>query len=93
MGVAASAKTGDRAKALRSLRDLLAAAVDTADERYVAALAKQLRETLAELDSLPVGEGRSASDDLAAKRRARLSTTAGAAGPGRGGVDVGQGGG
>jgi hypothetical protein len=36
-------------------------------------LAKQLRETMAELDALPDGKEKSTSDDLAAKRAARRS--------------------
>lgn len=84
---------GDRAAVLRALSGLLAETLESADPQHVAQLAKQLRETVAELDGLPAAEGRSASDDLAAKRERRRSTASVAARPGRGGVDVRGGGG
>lgn len=84
---------GDRAAVLRALSGLLAATLDEAEPHRVAALSRELRETLAELDGLPAAEGRSASDDLAAKRERRRSAASSAPRPGRGGVDVGRGGG
>mgnify|MGYP006914161006 CR=1 FL=1 len=68
---ARAAREGTRRHVLEALRDGLAAAFDAADAMMRPALAKQLRETMAELDSLPVGEDESASDDLAARARAR----------------------
>jgi len=62
---------GDRGASLRAVRDALAVAIDIASPRELALLSKQLRETLAELDGLDVAKEVSASDDLAAKRKAR----------------------
>ncbi len=65
------AATGDRRRTLEALRDALAANLVAADPANVAALAKQLRETVAELDGLPNAEVVSPVDVLAAKRAAR----------------------
>lgn len=68
---ARAAREGTRREVLEALRDGLAVAFDAADSMMRPALAKQLRETMAELDALPVGKDESASDDLAARARAR----------------------
>lgn len=68
-----AAREGTRRQVLEALRDGLAAAFDNADAMMLPAIAKQLRETMAELDALPVGKDESASDDLAARARARRS--------------------
>lgn len=65
---------GDRKDSLVALRDLLASSVVVADPQYVAALARQLRDVLAELESLIPPE-KSAADDLKAKRDSRLGGT------------------
>ena len=71
MTVAEVVAGGDRGASLRAVRDALAVAIDIASPRELALLSKQLRETLAELDGLDTSKGVSASDDLAAKRKAR----------------------
>lgn len=60
-----AAATGDRRKALEVLRDTLAEMLDTTEAQIHAQLAAQYRATLAELDALPVAEGKSASERLA----------------------------
>ena len=69
---------GPRPEALRALRDLLASTLLEAEPGQRAALARQLRETLIELDRLPDATVRSTSDDLAAKRTARRAAAKGA---------------
>lgn len=68
-----AAASGDRRAVLQRLRDVLAASVLEADPDKRAPLAKQLRDTVAELDALPDEKEKSTSDDLAAKRQARRS--------------------
>lgn len=49
--------TGDREKALRALADYLAEALDgTDDKRTIAALARQYRETLEELEAISAAD-------------------------------------
>lgn len=63
---------GDRRAALEAVRDRVAAELDTAEGRDVAALSKELRDVLRELDAMPGGEKVTKldriSDELAAKR-------------------------
>lgn len=71
--LSAAAASGDRRATLEALRAVLAASIEASDPEKVAPLAKQLRDTLAELETLPRKE-QSTSDDLAARRKARRST-------------------
>lgn len=68
---------GDRRKALEAIRDRLAAELEVAGGREVASVAKELRETIRELDSMPLPEGDSGVDQLAKKRAARRRKAAG----------------
>lgn len=68
------ARSEDRAVALRAVRDLLVTTIEAADVVNVAALVKQLRETLAEIAVLPAEGVSSRVDDLAAARAVRLAT-------------------
>jgi hypothetical protein len=61
-------EAGDRRASLEALRDVLAETIADAEPSNVASLAKQLRETLAELDGLEGGEEDDAVDELAARR-------------------------
>lgn len=83
MSAVATAASGDRRAALQSARDALAAAIDAAEPRELAPLVKQFRETLAELESLGAAREVSASDDLAAKRKARRAAAPAARAPRR----------
>lgn len=64
------AASGDRRATLEMLRQILAASIDEVDAAQRPALAKQFREVLSELETLPVGEV-SVSDDLRSRRAAR----------------------
>lgn len=68
---------GDRRSALEAIRDRLAAELMVAGGREVASVAKELRETIRELDSLPLPEGVSGVDQLAKKRATRRRKAAG----------------
>lgn len=70
------AATGDRRATLEALRNFLAAQLQIA-ERDIPALAKQLRDTIAELESLPNAKETSRVDELNARRSARRSKAAG----------------
>ncbi len=72
-----AAREGTRRDVLEALRDGLASAFDAADPMMRPALAKQLRETMAELESLPAGKDESVSDGLAARIGARRSAPQG----------------
>jgi len=69
------AASGDRRATLESLRQILAASIDEVDAAQRPALAKQFREVLSELETLPAGEV-SVSDDLRSRRAARRATAA-----------------
>ncbi|MGK5737264.1 hypothetical protein [Micromonospora sp. URMC 103] len=69
--------SGDRRAALEAIRDRLAGELTVAEGREVASVAKELRETIRELDSLPLPEGVSGVDQLAKKRAARRRKAAG----------------
>jgi hypothetical protein len=83
--MAAVVAGGDRRRSLEVIRDRVAAELALAEGRDVAVLAKELREVIRELDSLP-GVGMetpldriagSVSDDLAKRRAARVADAAG----------------
>lgn len=69
----------DRRESLSAIRDRVAAELVGAEGRDVAALAKELREVIREIDSLPTAErvtpldklAGAVSDDLAHRRAAR----------------------
>ncbi|MFI7707616.1 hypothetical protein [Nonomuraea sp. NPDC049480] len=68
---------GDRRKSLEAIRDKLAVELSAAEGRDAAAVAKELRATIAELEGLPDGKERSAVDELASRRADRLADAAG----------------
>ena len=74
--LAGRAATGDRRATLEALRDFLAAQLQNA-EKEIPALAKQLRDTLAELDGLPDAKEASRVDELNARRAARRTKATG----------------
>lgn len=72
----------DRRVVLKALQQRLAAALDEAEPREVATLAKQMAACVAELESLPRSDADSPIDQVAARRRerqeaARLAAEAG----------------
>ena len=69
------ASGGDRRSTLEALRNLLAVQLETA-ERDVPALARQLREVMAELDSLPNPQEKSRVDELNKRRAQRRAKAA-----------------
>ncbi len=69
--------TGSRRDALEAIRDRLAAELEDAEGREVAALARELRATLLELEGLPSKREESPVDDLAARRANRRAAAAG----------------
>jgi len=71
LGLAATAKLGDRRRTLEAMRDHLAEFMEQAQTGVKPQYAAQLRETLRELDELPVAEEASTVDDIAARRAAR----------------------
>jgi hypothetical protein len=91
--IAKAVPAGDRRASLEAIRDRLAEETDDTlwakhkrecncqcgmgDGRLLVALAKELRAVIAELDTLPVGGERSTSDQLAARRAARIANAAG----------------
>lgn len=70
-----AAASGDRRSVLEQLRSVLAVSIVEVDPDKRAPLAKQLRDTLAELDALPDGKEDSTSDDLTARRNARRAAS------------------
>ena len=77
MGELVSAvESGDRRKALEAIRDKLAVELHDTPGKDAAALAKELRAVISELDGLPGGKERSAVDELAARRANRLADAA-----------------
>jgi hypothetical protein len=75
--VVAAAASGDRRAALEAVRDKLALELQGSEGPVVAALAKELRACMAELDALPGGKEVSALDDLSARRAARRAEAQG----------------
>jgi hypothetical protein len=66
-------RSGDRRVSLEKMRNALAESLEAADGKEVAAISKELREVMRELEQIPTGKEVSTSDDLAAKRAARLA--------------------
>ena len=66
--------TDGREARLTAARDLLAAAMADATPTALPALAREYRQTLAELDSLSVGEENSVLDEIARRRNAKSAT-------------------
>lgn len=81
-GLPTAARSGDRLAALRCLRDRLADEIEQCESsRDVAALSRQLRDTLAEIDALGTGAVRTKEDQLADElARRRLDRRADSAG-------------
>jgi hypothetical protein len=76
--LAAVAATGNRGATLRALRDKLAEEIETCQSgRDLAALSRQLTLVLSEIANLPDEGEKSSADEIAAKRAARRSATAG----------------
>lgn len=75
-----------RLEGLRALRDVLAATIESAGPEQTAALARQLRDVLGDIDALERAKGRKGSlvDELADRRKARGSDAEGVAGSGGG---------
>lgn len=67
--------TGTRHAALEEIRDRLATELDDASGRDVASIARELRLTLAEIDSLPSKREESPVDDLKTRREQRRTAT------------------
>ncbi len=74
--VTGAAASGDRRRALEAVRDKVAAELAEASGPVVAILSKELRATMAELESLPGGREASAVDDLSQRRAARRAEAA-----------------
>lgn len=72
-----AASSGDRRAALEAIRDRLARELQEASGPAVGMLSKELRATIAELESLPGGREASAVDDLTARRAARRANATG----------------
>jgi hypothetical protein len=71
-------RSGDRRRSLERMRDQLAERLEAAEGKDAAVISKELREVMRELESIPTGKEVSTSDDLAAKRAARLAEAAAA---------------
>lgn len=68
---------GDRRASLEAIRDRLATELTVAEGREVASVAKELRETIRELDGLPLPGEVSGVDQLAKKRASRRRPASG----------------
>lgn len=68
--------SGDRQRALEALREAVAAQLEEAEPKEAAALSRELRQILGELDKLSAGARGDSVDDLAARRAARRSDAA-----------------
>ncbi len=73
MGIADVASTGDRRKTLEAMRDKLARDMDDAPPAVVAQIAGRLSAVMVELDELGNPEKVSTLDELADKRKSRLT--------------------
>jgi hypothetical protein len=69
-------ESGDRRASLEAIRDKLARELAETGGRDAAAIAKELRAVISELDGLPGGKERSTVDELAARRAGRLADAA-----------------
>lgn len=78
------AATGNRRESLELMRDKLAGLLDDSEGRDSAVISKELREVMRELDQIPTGKEASTSDDLTARRAARLAEAAAAERPAEG---------
>ena len=72
-GLVDAVRSGDRRRSLESMRDHLADRLDEADGKEAASISKELRAVMLELESIPTGEEVSTSDELAARRAARIA--------------------
>ena len=63
--------TGDRRASLEAVRDVLAGALAAVDPRYSAPIAKQLADTMRELDGLADAKVVTPLDEINARRAAR----------------------
>ena len=68
--------TGDRRASLEALRDHLARQLANPETRDHAALSRQLREVIREIDELPTLQQESTLDDLANRRATRRAKAA-----------------
>ncbi|KAB8179144.1 hypothetical protein FH609_004170 [Streptomyces sp. 3MP-14] len=75
--VVAAAESGDRRAILEAVRDRLAVELAAVEGKDAAAVAKELRATVAELESLPGGKEVSPLDELAARRAERRADASG----------------
>jgi hypothetical protein len=66
-----AAQSGDRRKALETLRDTLASLLDTTESQVHAQLSAQYRATLAELDELAGSSKKGSVDELKQRRAAK----------------------
>lgn len=62
---------------LEGLRDRLDEEIQGADARELPALARELRQVLAELDALPVPDSKAPADEIAKRRAARRRKASG----------------
>ena len=78
MSLSKSAPTGDRLRALRDLRDLLAVQIEACESlRDLAALSGRLQSVLSEIDELtPKEAAGDGIDEIAKRRSARRSGSA-----------------
>lgn len=72
-GLVGAACTDDRAATLRALRADLAIQYAEAPPAYRAGLARELKDTMAQIAELPDKSEVSAADEIAARRAARRS--------------------
>ena len=72
--LAGAVGAGDRVKALQRLAETLVSTIETAEPSSVATLARQLRETMAELASLDVPTEESFVDEIAKRRADRRAS-------------------
>ncbi|KJS60662.1 hypothetical protein VM95_19790 [Streptomyces rubellomurinus] len=75
--VYSAAASGDRRAALEAVRDKLAQELEGLEGPAVAVVSKELRATIAELESIPGGREVSAVDDLSKRRAARRADAQG----------------
>jgi len=67
----------DRRARLEKLRDLLTTEAENAEGPGLAALARELRAVLSELDALPAQQAKTPTDEIAKRRAARRRKAAG----------------
>lgn len=73
--VSSVVKQGNRRASLVAIRDNLATRLDTCPPREVAPIAKQLVDTIREIEDLPIEKEESLVDQLARKRTERRTGT------------------